>query len=75
MSAVQVCGALLTATGYVLSCRSMTWLWLASVGLIINWLGDSLDGNLARLRYIERPRYGFFFDHTIDLFRASRSSR
>jgi archaetidylinositol phosphate synthase len=66
---------LLTATGYVLSCRSMTWLWLASVGLIINWLGDSLDGNLARLRYIERPRYGFFFDHTIDLFRASRSSR
>jgi phosphatidylglycerophosphate synthase len=63
-----VCGALLTATGYVLSSRSLTWLWLASLGLIINWLGDSLDGTLARLRHIERPRYGFFIDHTSDLF-------
>jgi archaetidylinositol phosphate synthase len=43
-------------------------LWLASLGLIFNWLGDSLDGNLARLRHIERPRYGFFIDHTTDLF-------
>jgi archaetidylinositol phosphate synthase len=63
-----VFGALLTATGFVLSCRSLTWLWLASLGLIVNWLGDSLDGNLARLRHIERPRYGFFIDHTTDLF-------
>ena len=63
-----VCGALLTATGYVLSGWSLTWLWLASLGLIVNWLGDSLDGNLARLRHIERPRYGFFIDHTTDLF-------
>jgi phosphatidylglycerophosphate synthase len=63
-----VFGALLTATGFVLSCRSLTWLWLASLGLIVNWLGDSLDGTLARLRHIERPRYGFFIDHTSDLF-------
>jgi archaetidylinositol phosphate synthase len=68
LTAFGVCGALLTATGYVLSCWSLTWLWLASLGLIINWLGDSLDGNLARLRHIERPRYGFFIDHTTDLF-------
>jgi phosphatidylglycerophosphate synthase len=68
LTAFGVCGALLTATGFVLSCRSLTWLWLASLGLIINWLGDSLDGNLARLRHIERPRYGFFIDHTSDLF-------
>jgi phosphatidylglycerophosphate synthase len=68
LTAFGVCGALLTATGYVLSYRSLTWLWLASLGLIINWLGDSLDGTLARLRHIERPRYGFFIDHTSDLF-------
>jgi archaetidylinositol phosphate synthase len=68
LTAFGVFGALLTATGFVLSCRSLTWLWLASLGLIINWLGDSLDGNLARLRHIERPRYGFFIDHTTDLF-------
>jgi len=43
------------------------WLWLASVGLIINWFGDSLDGTLARFRKIERPRYGFFIDNAADL--------
>jgi phosphatidylglycerophosphate synthase len=34
----------------------------------MNWLGDSLDGNLARYRKIERPQYGFFVDHIIDSF-------
>jgi phosphatidylglycerophosphate synthase len=68
LTAFGVFGAFLTATGYVMSGRSLTWLWLASFGLIANWLGDSLDGNLARLRHIERPRYGFFIDHTTDLF-------
>jgi archaetidylinositol phosphate synthase len=68
LTALGVLGAALTATGYVLSRGSLTWLWLASVGLLINWFGDSLDGTLARVRRIERPRYGFFIDHTSDLF-------
>jgi len=68
LTAFGVLGAFLTATGYVLSRGSLTWLWLASVGLLINWFGDSLDGTLARVRRIERPRYGFFIDHTSDLF-------
>jgi phosphatidylglycerophosphate synthase len=68
LTAFGVLGAFLTAGGYVLSHWSLTWLWLASVGLLINWFGDSLDGTLARVRRIERPRYGFFIDHTSDLF-------
>lgn len=68
LTAFGVLGAFLTAAGYVLSRWSLTWLWLASVGLLINWFGDSLDGTLARVRRIERPRYGFFIDHTSDLF-------
>jgi archaetidylinositol phosphate synthase len=68
LTAFGALGAVLTAAGYVLSRGSLAWLWLASVGLAINWLGDSLDGTLARLRRIERPRYGFFIDHTSDLF-------
>jgi phosphatidylglycerophosphate synthase len=68
LTAFGVFGACLTAAGFVLSSRALPWLWLASLGLIVNWLGDSLDGNLARLRRIERPRYGFFIDHTTDLF-------
>ena len=68
LTALGAVGALLTAAGYVLSRGSLAWLWLASLGLSINWLGDSLDGTLARLRRIERPRFGFFIDHTSDLF-------
>ena len=68
LTALGVVGGLITAAGFLLSRSSLTWLWLASVGLVINWFGDSLDGTLARVRRIERPRYGFFIDHTSDLF-------
>ena len=64
-------GALAAAAGYVASLWSLQWLWLASAGLVLNWAGDSLDGTVARLRRIERPRYGFFVDHTSDLFAQS----
>jgi phosphatidylglycerophosphate synthase len=61
-------GAGLAAAGFILSNWSVDWLWLACLGLLMNWFGDSLDGTLARLRNIERPRFGFFVDHTSDLF-------
>jgi phosphatidylglycerophosphate synthase len=61
-------GAFLAATGFVLSRWSISWLWLSCLGLAVNWFGDSLDGTLARFRRRERPRYGFFIDHTSDLF-------
>ena len=38
--------------------------------LAINWLGDSLDGTLARVRQQQRPRYGFYVDHMSDSFGA-----
>ena len=68
LTVLGLAGALLTAAGFALSRGSLHWLWLASLGLIVNWAGDSLDGNLARLRRIERPRYGFLVDHATDLF-------
>ncbi|HZL28064.1 MAG TPA: CDP-alcohol phosphatidyltransferase family protein [Acidobacteriaceae bacterium] len=40
------------------------------VCLILNWLGDSLDGTLARVRHQQRPRYGFYVDHIVDVFGA-----
>jgi phosphatidylglycerophosphate synthase len=61
-------GALICGIAYGASWLSPALLWLASAGLIINWLGDSLDGTLARFRKIERPRYGFFIDNATDLF-------
>jgi phosphatidylglycerophosphate synthase len=36
--------------------------------LVFNWLGDSLDGTLARVRRQQRPRYGFYVDHMVDVF-------
>jgi phosphatidylglycerophosphate synthase len=35
--------------------------------LLLNWFGDSLDGTLARVRDQQRPRYGYYVDHVIDL--------
>lgn len=68
LTAVGFGGAVLAAAGYLASRWSIHWLWLATLGMVLNWGGDSLDGTLARLRQIERPRYGFFVDHSSDLF-------
>ena len=43
-----------------------SWLWAASGLLVVHWLGDSLDGTLARVRRSERPRYGYYLDHLVD---------
>ena len=39
-----------------------------AVCIVLNWLGDSLDGTLARVRQQQRPRYGFYVDHVSDIF-------
>jgi phosphatidylglycerophosphate synthase len=66
-TAIGVLGALLAMISYELSNINPIYLWLASLGFFINWFGDSLDGTLARYRHIERPRYGYYIDHTIDV--------
>jgi phosphatidylglycerophosphate synthase len=40
---------------------------LVVVCLLLNWFGDSLDGTVARVRDQQRPRYGYYVDHVIDL--------
>ena len=59
-------GAIVIAAGYILSSHSIHFLWLSSLGFIINWYGDSLDGTLARVRDMQRPIYGYYLDHTVD---------
>ena len=59
-------GSVVYFLGYALTGYGRGFLWLASLGFVINWFGDSLDGTLARYRKIERPRYGFFIDHVVD---------
>jgi len=55
---------------YALAGYDRRVLLLAIVCLGLNWLGDSLDGTLARVRRMERPRYGFYVDHIVDIFGA-----
>jgi len=70
LTAIGVVGAVLTACSYVFSGSHAALLWLATFGLAVNWFGDSLDGTVARLRKIERPRYGYYLDNALDCFVA-----
>lgn len=63
--------AMLIAGGaYARSGETPALLHLVNLGLALNWLGDSLDGTLARYRQRCRPRYGFYVDHLVDAFGA-----
>lgn len=68
MTGTGILGAVVIFSGYIFCNYDRNFLWLASLGFFINWYGDSLDGTLARHRNIERPRYGYFVDHTVDSF-------
>jgi phosphatidylglycerophosphate synthase len=53
---------------YALSRYNRYALLLVILCLVLNWLGDSMDGTLARIRRQQRPRYGFYVDHMVDIF-------
>jgi archaetidylinositol phosphate synthase len=57
----------LAGLGFWLARWDSQWLWVVVGALAVNWFGDSLDGTLARLRRVERPRYGFYVDHVLDI--------
>jgi archaetidylinositol phosphate synthase len=57
---------LMTGVSYALARANRYWLLAGIVFLALNWLGDSLDGTLARVRQRQRPRYGFYVDHMVD---------
>ena len=66
MTALGVLAALGVCVAYQLANEDLVWLWAASALLVAQWLGDSLDGTLARVRKIERPTYGYYLDHLVD---------
>lgn len=68
LTALGVLAATAAAAAYALSGLHPGLLWGASAALAVNWLGDSLDGTLARVRHTERPRYGYYLDHAVDAY-------
>jgi archaetidylinositol phosphate synthase len=66
LTALGVAAAIGICIAYQATNADRAWLWVASALLVVHWLGDSLDGTLARVREIERPRYGYYLDHLVD---------
>jgi phosphatidylglycerophosphate synthase len=66
LTSLGLVGAVVIFSGYAASRIDPAWLWLSVAGYFIHWFGDSLDGSLARFRAIERPRFGYFVDHSAD---------
>jgi archaetidylinositol phosphate synthase len=66
LTAVGVLAAIGICVAYQLSNDGRGWLWVANALLVVHWIGDSLDGTLARVREIQRPRYGYYLDHLVD---------
>jgi phosphatidylglycerophosphate synthase len=67
LTIIGIFGSVMIAAGFLLSNSNINWLWLSIAGFIVNWYGDSLDGTLARVRNTQRPIYGYYLDHTVDI--------
>ncbi|HEU0120791.1 MAG TPA: CDP-alcohol phosphatidyltransferase family protein [Bryobacteraceae bacterium] len=59
------------ALAYWYSASNPIGLWIVNICLVLNWFGDSLDGTLARVRNRQRPRYGYYVDHVVDVIAIS----
>ena len=67
LTIVGILGSVMIAAGFILSDMNINWLWLSIAGFFVNWYGDSLDGTIARVRGTQRPVYGYYLDHTVDV--------
>jgi len=70
LTALGLLAFLLGGIFYWLCQRDPAWLHAVNACLVLNWLGDSLDGTVARVRQKLRPRYGFYVDHMVDALAA-----
>lgn len=71
LTALGAAGMLLAGLALAVSRWYPSALLAANFFLCVNWFGDSLDGTLARVRNQQRPRYGFYIDHVVDVLGAT----
>jgi archaetidylinositol phosphate synthase len=64
---LALAGMALAGAAFAAARWDLRALWIVVFALAVNWFGDSLDGTLARVRRAERPRYGFYIDHVLDI--------
>jgi phosphatidylglycerophosphate synthase len=70
LTALGLVAFALGGTAYWMCRREPLFLHAVNLCLVLNWLGDSLDGTVARVRKKLRPRYGFYVDHMVDALAA-----
>lgn len=63
---IALASIFLAAVSYAFVTKAPEFLFLVNFFIFLHWLGDSLDGRLARFRQIQRPKYGFYVDHFCD---------
>jgi archaetidylinositol phosphate synthase len=71
LTALALLAMALAGAAYALARWDVRALWIVVPALALNWFGDSLDGTVARVRKHERPRYGFYVDHVLDIVGAT----
>ena len=71
LTALGLSAQIAAGVSYALSRTHRYALLLVVLCIALNWMGDSLDGTLARVRCQQRPRYGFYVDHMVDIFGAA----
>jgi phosphatidylglycerophosphate synthase len=67
LTALAMIAMIVAGVGFAIMARDPRAVWVIVGALFLNWFGDSLDGTLARVRRAERPRYGFYVDHVVDI--------
>ena len=70
LTALGLAAFALGGLAYGMCRRDPLYLHAVNACLVLNWLGDSLDGTVARVRQKLRPRYGFYVDHMVDALAA-----
>ena len=66
LTVLALAAMILAGMSYWVASRHPVGLVFATLCLAVNWFGDSLDGTVARVRQMQRPRYGFYVDHVVD---------
>ena len=71
LTALGALGTIAAGAAFAAAAWDRRALLLVPVMLAVNWFGDSLDGTVARVRGHQRPRYGYYLDHAVDLVNAT----
>jgi archaetidylinositol phosphate synthase len=71
LTVLGISSMIAAALAYWMAADNPIFLWVVNICLVLNWFGDSLDGTVARVRNRQRPRYGYYVDHVVDVIAIS----